>query len=70
VSESERTRPSGETRAAEAEDGRVTAQADASPTSDEERAAERAEVDEEAAARSYKEAIERGADQQGEGRLI
>jgi hypothetical protein len=63
------TRPSAETRKEEARDERVTTHADAQPTSDEEAAAERAGEADEETSRSYKEAIERGAGQEGEGRL-
>ncbi len=69
MTEADRTRPDAATRATEEEDARVTAHADSKPTEDEERAAERADVDDEAARRSYQEAIERGARQEGEGRL-
>jgi hypothetical protein len=69
VSERERTRPSKSTRQAEAEDALVTPHPDDPPTRDEEEAAERAsEVDEETE-RSYKDALERGARQKGEGRI-
>jgi hypothetical protein len=47
----------------------VTAHADDQPTSDEEAAAERAGEGDEESAQAYKEAIERGARQEGEGRL-
>ncbi len=63
------TRPSDETRKEEARDEQVTASADETPTSDEEAAAERAGEADEETSRSYKEAIERGAHQEGEGRL-
>jgi hypothetical protein len=63
------TRPSAETRKEEARDERVTAHADETPTSAEEAAAERAADADEATSRAYKEAIERGARQEGEGRL-
>jgi hypothetical protein len=63
------TRPSDETRAAEAEDARQQASADETPTPDEEAAAERAgELDPEVA-EHYEEMAERGARQKGEGRL-
>jgi hypothetical protein len=63
------TRPSDETRAEEQRDERIPAQADDAPTGDEEAAAERAGTADEETERSYKEAIERGARQEGEGRL-
>jgi hypothetical protein len=63
------TRPSAETRQEEKRDERVTAHADDQPTSDEEAAAERAGEGDEESAQAYKEAIERGARQEGEGRL-
>jgi hypothetical protein len=69
MSDTERTRPNTATRATEADDARVTAHPDAAPAADEERAAERADDVDAAAARSYKEALERGARQEGEGRL-
>ena len=69
MSETERTRPSGDTRATEDEDARVDPHPDAPPTRDEEDAAERAGGLDPEAARSYKEALERGAAQQGEGRV-
>jgi hypothetical protein len=63
------TRPSAETRKEEARDENVSAHADETPTSAEEAAAERAGDADEETSRSYKEAIERGAHQEGEGRL-
>jgi hypothetical protein len=69
MSDAERTRPNRKTRAAEVEDEKVTAQADDLPTHDEEAAAERGRVEDPEAADAYKEAIERGARQQGEGRV-
>jgi hypothetical protein len=68
VTENERTRPSAETRATEKEDALVRAHADDEPTTEEEEAAARAHLDEETA-RAYKEATERGARQEGEGRI-
>ncbi len=65
----ERTRPSGETRDAEAVDALAESEADRLPTPDEEEAAERADGADDEAARSYKEALERGARQKGEGRI-
>ncbi|HEV7526653.1 MAG TPA: hypothetical protein VGP92_16930 [Acidimicrobiia bacterium] len=69
MSETDRTRPSGKTRETEDEDARVRAQAGEAATADEEAAAERAGALDPEVERSYKEAIERGADQKGEGRL-
>jgi len=69
MNDPERTRPSRETRATEEEDERVTAHADDLPTPEEEAAAERGRVDDPEAATAYKEAIERGARQEGEGRI-
>lgn len=69
MSERERTRPSKSTREAEAEDALVEPHSDDLPTRDEEEAAERAGEADEEAARSYKEALERGANQKGEGRI-
>ena len=62
------TRPSAKTRAAEREEARQAAGADREPTIEEERLAETHEVDRDAAAHE-KEMNERGAKQQGEGRL-
>lgn len=69
MSEPEHTRPSSATRATEHEDARVGAHSDDPPTSAEEQAAERAGPEDPEAARAYKEAIERGARQEGEGRI-
>ena len=68
MTEPQRTRPSDKTRTTEEEDALVRAHADEMPTSDEEAAAERAEPDANVAA-EYKEALDRGANQQGEGRI-
>lgn len=69
MTDSERTRPNRATRAAEADDEQASAHADDLPTPDEEAAAERGRVDDPEAAEAYKEAIERGARQKGEGRI-
>jgi hypothetical protein len=69
MTESDRTRPSAETRQEEEADARVTAEPDAAPTKEEEDAAARAEGGDEESSRAYKEAIERGANQEGEGKL-
>jgi len=65
----EHTRPSDKTRATEEEDAQVHAEADEMPTSEEAAAAERAGDIDEDVERSYKGAIERGADEKGEGRI-
>ena len=62
------TRPSAETRAAERDDARTRAGADRAPTADEEQRADALELDPEAAEHE-KEMLERGARQQGEGKL-
>jgi len=69
MTESERTRPNDKTRAEEDADARVEAHADTLPTPAEEAAAERSDGVDEDAARDYKEALERGARQEGEGRI-
>jgi hypothetical protein len=69
MSEPERTRPSEKTREAEEADALVEAHSDDLPTKVQEEAAERGGVSDDEAARSYKEALERGAHQAGEGRL-
>jgi hypothetical protein len=64
-----RTRPSGATRAEEDKDARVKAGADAdSDAAAADRAPTREALDPEVA-ENYEEAIERGAQQRGEGRL-
>jgi hypothetical protein len=69
MSEPERTRPSGKTREAEEADALVDAHSDDLPTKVEEEAAERSGAPDDEAARSYKEALERGVSQPGEGRI-
>jgi hypothetical protein len=69
MSEAKPTRPSDKTRAEEKADARVEGHADKLPTPAEEAAAERSDAGDEDAAGAYKEAIERGARQQGEGRI-
>ncbi|MCU1466082.1 MAG: hypothetical protein JWM72_2010 [Actinomycetia bacterium] len=69
MSEPEPTRPSSTTRAEEETDARVKPSPDSSPTAEEEAAAARADALDEDEKRAYKEAIERGARQEGEGRL-
>ncbi len=69
MSEPEPTRPSRATRATEEENARVAAHSDDAPTDAEEAAADRAGPEDPEAARAYKEAIERGARQEGEGRI-
>ncbi len=63
------TRPSGTTRDAEAADAQVHASPDDLPTPEEEAAAERAGPPGKDVSDSYEDAMERGANQQGEGRL-
>ncbi|HVJ97981.1 MAG TPA: hypothetical protein VNC41_14210 [Acidimicrobiia bacterium] len=65
----EPTRPDRTTRATEAEDAQVQSGSDQEPTPEEEAAAERAGGLDEDVSRTYEEAIERGAAQEGEGRL-
>ena len=62
------TRPNAETRAAERDEARTAAGADRAPTPEEDRLAETHEVDRDAAEHE-KEMNERGANQQGEGKL-
>jgi hypothetical protein len=62
------TRPSSETREAERAEAAKTAAADREPTPDEEKFADSLEVDPDVAAHE-KEMMERGANQQGEGKL-
>ena len=69
MSESERTRPSATTRAEEEADAQVKARPDGAPTPEEDAAAARADGLDEDEKRAYKDAIERGARQEGEGRL-
>ncbi len=69
MSEPEHTRPSRATRATEEEDARVAAHSDDPPTDAEAAAADRAAPGDPDTARAYKEAIERGARQEGEGRI-
>jgi hypothetical protein len=69
MTERPRTRPSGATRAEEEKDARVEAGADTdSDSSDADRAPTREELDPDVA-ENYEEAIERGANQRGEGQL-
>jgi hypothetical protein len=63
-----RTRPSAETRAAEREEASTGPGADREPTPDEEQRADALELDPEVA-QHEKEMMERGARQQGEGKL-
>jgi hypothetical protein len=64
----EHTRPSDETRAEEASEARQPADAGRGPTPEEERAADSNPPDPDVAAHE-REMTERGANQQGEGRL-
>ena len=63
-----RTRPSRRTRAEERKDAAVPAQPDREPTPDEAAAADQQTLDPDAA-RHAEEMYQRGADEQGEGRL-
>jgi hypothetical protein len=65
----DRTQPSRETRAAEAADAQAHAEADDMPTEEEAAAAERAGTADPEVAEHYEEMAQRGADQQGEGRI-
>jgi hypothetical protein len=65
----DRTRPSDTTRGFEEADALVHAQPDDLPTKEEEEAAERSGKPKPEVARSYDEAMQRGADQKGEGRI-
>jgi hypothetical protein len=69
MNDPDRTRPSETTRHAEEADALVHAHPDDPPTKDEEDAAERGGEPDAKVAESYKEALERGADQKGEGRI-
>lgn len=62
------TRPSAKTREAEFADARTKAHADREPTFDEERLADSQELDSDVSGHA-REMIQRGADQEGEGRL-
>jgi hypothetical protein len=64
----DRTKPSPETRAAEREEASAEHEADRAPTEDESAAAGDRAADPEVA-KHYEEMAERGADQQGEGRI-
>jgi hypothetical protein len=63
-----RTRPSSETRDAERAEATKTAAADRAPTPEEEKIADSLELDPEVA-KHEKEMLERGAHQEGEGKL-
>ncbi len=65
---SDHTRPNDKTRATEDDDARTPARADREPTADEEKTADGLELDPKVA-EHYEEMAERGANQQGEGRL-
>jgi hypothetical protein len=62
------TRPSPETRAAERAEASKTAAADRQPTPEEQKIADSLELDPEVA-KHEKEMLERGAHQEGEGKL-
>ena len=64
----DRTRPSSETREAEAREARRAPEADREPTRDEEQAAEGNDLPE-SVVEHEKEMAERGAHQKGEGRI-
>lgn len=69
MSDRPKTRPSGATRAEEDKDARVEAGVDKnSDTADDDRAPTREDLDPDVAD-NYEEAIERGAEQRGEGQL-
>ncbi len=63
------TKPSGTTRETEEADAQVHAAADRMPTPEEEDAAERAGKPSADVEKNYEDAMERGANQKGEGRL-
>jgi hypothetical protein len=63
------TRPNATTRDAEEADAQVHATPDELPTPEEEAAAERAGKPNADVERNYEEAMERGARQEGEGRI-
>jgi hypothetical protein len=65
---SDHTRPDQQTTQVDREDAGAAHEPDRMPTPEEERSAEQLEVDREAAT-AYEEAMERGANQQGEGRI-
>jgi hypothetical protein len=69
ANETQPTRPDNATRATEDEDARVQAGSDKQPTPEEEAAAERAGTPDADVSKNYEDAIERGAAQEGEGRL-
>ena len=64
----EQTRPNQETRAAERAEAQADHGAPQVPTAEEEQAAERNDVSSDVA-ENYEEMTERGANQQGEGRI-
>jgi hypothetical protein len=64
----ERTKPDQDTRNAERDDAQVHAGADRMPTPDEEQIADSKQPDPEVS-KHYEEMAERGANQQGEGRI-
>ncbi|HEX4491251.1 MAG TPA: hypothetical protein VH914_08620 [Acidimicrobiia bacterium] len=65
---SDSTRPTGRTRETEREDAQTKAHADREPTPEEEKLAEKNQLDPEAA-KNYEDMAERGANQKGEGRI-
>jgi len=68
VTPSDSTRPSNRTRDTEREDARTKAHADREPTPEEEKLAEKNQLDPQAA-EHYEEMAERGVNQKGEGRI-
>jgi len=67
--DAKRTRPTSTTCEAEAADAQVHAAPDEMPSPEDEEAAERAPAESPEVSENYREAIERGARQEGEGRL-
>jgi hypothetical protein len=69
TNQNEPTRPSKATRATDADDAQTPAGSDEQPTPEEEEAAARAGKPSDDVSRNYEDAMERGAKQQGEGRI-
>ena len=67
--EPNQSRPSETTKSVEEDDAQVHSAPDRMPTPEEEAAAERAGSADREVAEQYEEAMERGADQKGEGRV-
>lgn len=68
MSDGKPTRPSNDTRATEREDAQQEHKPDREPTPDEERIADQLQPDPKVS-EEYEEAMERGANQKGEGRV-